>query len=416
LKSAPTEQSRLNRSTKRVQDQMMSCYYFYCGLAMTGGGESIGDFFIFDCRGGVSVSMLPNRALSGFAWMIMAVLIILPVGCSPRSDSTATDAEPAISPKIPPAQHKPFFQAGFAYSRIGGNYNSDVSSRELGKMHAAGGNVVQFLAFAYIYRLDAPKIATERERSDRMLRGGILRAQAAGLHTMLKLQMWGPGFQDGKFSADISMNGVADWKAFMANYRLYVLHQAHLAAETGVDIFCIGTELAQASRSPAITSDWRALIGEVRSIYPGPLTYAAHHDEVEGVPFWDDLDYIGIDGYYAVARLPAALDSLERLSKRWNRPVIFTEAGFASSSYALTEPWRPGPTEASPDSVRLDLQAEAWQALLAELWRRDFVWGVYVWKWHPNLTWGGPTNADHTPQGKPALDVIRRFFTKLPRK
>jgi hypothetical protein len=200
----------------------------------------------------------------------------------------------------------------------------------------------------------------------------------------------------------------------MANYRQYVLRYARLAADTGADILCIGTELAQASQAADIAVDWRALAAEVRTIYSGPLTYAAHFSEVEGIPFWDSLDYIGIDGYYPTVRLAAALDSLERLSVRWNRPLIFTEAGFASSSHALTEPWKPGPYEAPPDAVRLDLQAEGWQTLLAELWRRDFIWGVYAWKWHPSLTWGGPTNADHTPQGKPALDVIRRFYTKLP--
>jgi hypothetical protein len=210
------------------------------------------------------------------------------------------------------------------------------------------------------------------------------------------------------------MNNAADWRAFMADYRLYVLRYARLSADTQADILCIGTELAQASRAAVITGEWRALAEEVRSVFPGPITYAAHHSEVEGVPFWDSLDYIGVDGYYPVAGLSAALERLERLSARWNRPVIFTEAGFASSDHALTEPWRAGPTEASPDSVRLNLQAEGWQALLAELWRRDFIWGVYAWKWHPNLSWGGPTNADHTPQGKPALDVIRRFYTKPP--
>ena len=125
---------------------------------------------------------------------------------------------------------------------------------------------------------------------------------------------------------------------------------------------------------------------------------------------------IGINGYYPIAKLPAALESLEHLSVRWNRPVVSTEAGFASSPYALTEPWRAGPYTAPPDSVRLDLQAEGWRILLTELWHRKCIWGVYVWKWHPNRAWGGPANADHTPQRKPALDVIRRFFTRPPQR
>jgi hypothetical protein len=353
------------------------------------------------------------------AW-ILALLLILPIGCGTNSDPAGTETKsvsqpPVLSqPPVPAARHAPFFQAGFAYSHIGGVYNSNASSVELRKMRAAGGNIVQLLVFAYVYRLDAPGIGLPQERFDQVLRGGISRARAAGLKTMVKLQTWGPGFDDGKYSADIRMTSDADWQAFMADYRAYVLRYARLAADTNADIFCIGTELAQVSRAAVLTKDWRALAEEIRSVYPGPLAYAAHMGEAEEVPFWDSLDYIGVNGYYPVHRLPAALESLERLAARWNRPVIFSEAGFASYSYALTEPWRPGPADASSGAVRLDLQAEGWRTLLAELWRRDFIWGVYVWKWHPNTRWGGPANADHTPQGKPALDVIRSYFEELP--
>ncbi len=366
-------------------------------------------------RPGVERKM-SDRSRTRLVSVILAALLTLPVSCNSRSDSPTTELKPTASRTVPPARHEPFFQAGFAYSHVGGSYDTDVSSLELQKMRAAGGTIVQLLVFARIFRLDGPEIGMQPGYWDRILRGGILRAKAAGLRTMVKLQMWGPGFDKGKFSADIQMTNAADWRAFMANYRTYVLHYAHFAAETGTDILCIGTELAQASRSAAIAGEWRALAAEVRSVYSGPLTYAAHHTEVAEVPFWDSMDYIGINGYYPVAKLPGAMDDLEHLSVRWNRPVIFTEAGFASSSYALTEPWRPGPYQAPHDSVRLDLQAEGWETLLAELWRRDFIWGVYVWKWHPNPTWGGPTNADHTPQGKPALEVIRRFFTKPPQR
>ncbi len=357
------------------------------------------------------MSPQPRQSIS---CLILASLLALQAACGLRGDSASTDAQPRSLPTVPAATHGPYFQTGFAYSRIGGSYDSDVSSHELEKMREAGGNTVQFLAFAYVDRLDAPQIDMEQERSDRILRGGIARARAVGLRTMVKLHMWGPEFRDGKFAADIGMRNDDDWRTFMANYRTYALRYARLAAESGADILCIGTELAQASRATVAADCWRALAAEVRTIYSGPLTYAAHHNEVERVPFWDSLDYIGVNGYYPVSQLPAALKSLESLSARWNRPVIFTESGFASSAYALREPWRPGPYEAPPDSVRLDLQAEGYEILLTELWRQKFIWGIYAWKWHPNSTWGGPTNGDHTPQGKPALEVIRRFYKNLP--
>ncbi|MBM3791288.1 MAG: hypothetical protein FJW35_13210, partial [Acidobacteria bacterium] len=177
------------------------------------------------------------------AWVILASLLTLPGGCGSRNDPDTIGPEPVSTPSVPPARHAPFFQAGFAYSHIGGSYDSDVSSLELGKMRAAGGNTVQFIAFAYVYRLDAPGIGMAPERWDQVLRGGISRAKAAGLRAMVKLQTWGPGFQDGKFSADIAMTNAADWRAFMANYRRYVLRYARLAAETDADILCVGTEI-----------------------------------------------------------------------------------------------------------------------------------------------------------------------------
>jgi hypothetical protein len=346
--------------------------------------------------------------------IILTALLTLSIGCNFQSDMSTTEPKPGNDRFVTPAHHKPFFQTGFAYSHIGGDYDSEASSLELQKMRAAGGTIVQVLVFARIFRLNAPEIGIDLEYWDQTLRGCIARARAAGLRIMIKLQMWGPGFDEGKYSADIRMSNAAGWRAFMANYRRYTLHFARLAADTDADILCIGTEMAQASGAAAISGDWRSLTEEIRSIYSGPLTYAAHHDEADVVPFWDSLDYIGINGYYPIAKLPAALQNLEHLSVRWNRPVLFTEAGFASSSYAHTEPWKPGPYKAPRDSVRLDLQAEAWETLLTELWRREFIWGIYVWKWHPNPTWGGSTNADHTPQGKPAFNVIRRFFMKPP--
>jgi hypothetical protein len=355
-----------------------------------------------------------NALLKGSRWIFLVALFTLSLGCDLKREPTSLKPHDRAARAVGPARRPPFFHAGFAYSRIGGNYDSDISSHELKKMRAAGAGAVQFLAYAYVNRLNAPEIRMEQEHSDRILSGGVARARALGLRAMLKLHTWGPGFHEGKFPADIAMNGSDAWRAFMANYRLYALRYARLAEDTGVDVFCIGTELAQASQAAVLAGDWRSLIEEVRSIYSGSLTYAAHSSEVEGVPFWDLLDYIGINGYYPIAGLPAALASLERLSVRWNRPVLFTEAGFASSSHALTEPWRAGPNKASPASVRLDLQAEGFRRLLIELWHSDFVWGVYIWKWHPNPDWGGPTNADHTPQGKPAIDVIRNFYQRLP--
>jgi hypothetical protein len=40
---------------------------------------------------------------------------------------------------------------------------------------------------------------------------------------------------------------------------------------------------------------------EIRKIYTGKLTYAANWDDFDKVPFWKELDYIGIDAYFPLS-------------------------------------------------------------------------------------------------------------------
>ena len=58
-----------------------------------------------------------------------------------------------------------------------------------------------------------------------------------------------------------------------------------------MDLFAVGTELkAFAKKRPEF---WKQLIQKVRTVYSGPLTYAANWDEYHEISFWQDLDYIG---------------------------------------------------------------------------------------------------------------------------
>ena len=45
----------------------------------------------------------------------------------------------------------------------------------------------------------------------------------------------------------------------------------------------------------------RTLIAELRTLYPGLLTYSANWDEAQDVLFWDQLDLIGINAFYPLA-------------------------------------------------------------------------------------------------------------------
>ena len=69
---------------------------------------------------------------------------------------------------------------------------------------------------------------------------------------------------------------------------------ARVAADEKAEGLVIGTELERTTQRV----EWWDMIAAVRAVYPGLLTYAAHNlEEAEAVPFWDDLDAIGVTLY-----------------------------------------------------------------------------------------------------------------------
>ena len=106
-----------------------------------------------------------------------------------------------------------------------------------------------------------------------------------------------------------------------------------------------------------LEQEWRALIGEIRGIYEGRITYAANFDQYGDVGFWDALDVLGINAYFPVREgLETASASAEELEAGWSvvlgeiaafrqevgvesLPVVFTELGYTSRRGCTIEPW-----------------------------------------------------------------------------
>lgn len=117
---------------------------------------------------------------------------------------------------------------------------------------------------------------------------------------MLKPHIWIRGRSDGKWRREIDISTEAEWDGRWASYRRMILRYAQLAQRSGVEALCIGTEL----RSTVLKrpGEWRRLIADVRKDYGGELTYSANWNrEFEEVPFWEALDYIGIQAYFRLA-------------------------------------------------------------------------------------------------------------------
>ena len=236
-----------------------------------------------------------------------------------------------------------------------------------------------------------------------------------GLRVMLKPQIW---ISRGAFTGNLKMDSEENWRALEASYDKFILAYATLAQETNADAFCIGTELEQfVSHRPEY---WTELIKKIKSVYKGKLTYAANWDEYGRTPFWEDLDFIGIDAYFPLS--DEKTPTVEQLRKGWqphkekikslsmakNKPIIFTEYGYRSNNYAAKKPWL---VDHSLDDVNLEAQTNATKAIFEEFWSEDWFAGGFVWKWFIDHKKAGGINDNRfTPQNKPAQEVIKSFY------
>ena len=297
--------------------------------------------------------------------------------------------------------------------------------RDLGATHLA------VIPYGFQPRYDVPEIrhnpdARWHSESDRGIRALAEEAGALGMGLVIKPQLWLGGVENEGYgwSADIMMGSEADWQAWEASYRRYLLHYAHLAEEVDAALLVIGTELGKAVETRP--DFWRGLIADVRERYGGPLTYAGNwHDDYELVAFWDALDYVGVQAYFPLSRSddpsPEALKEgwaphrkgIERLQERVGRPVLFTELGYRSVPYAAAEPWR-WPSREEVGQVEPDeaLQARLYEAFFETFWGEPWFAGAIIWKWQPGPRGSERRALGFTPQGKAAEAVITRWFNK----
>jgi uncharacterized protein (TIGR03437 family) len=212
---------------------------------------------------------------------------------------------------------------------------------------------------------------------------------------------------------------------WFSNYTQFIVQYAQMADSLGVEMLCIGTELKTVSGA-ANQARWYSVIDAIRAVYKGALTYAANAtsagDEFTSVSFWDRVDVIGLDGYFALtnhadptlAQLVAAwrrnsggLDLVATVTNFYNvrqKPIIFTEIGYKSSAGANTEPWNYSHVGAyDPTEQRncVDAAFTVWSQWSS--WLQGFFW----WDWPVPAP--SATDTDYNPRGKPAADLLRAW-------
>jgi len=282
---------------------------------------------------------------------------------------------------------------------------SSFALEQVPVLHALGANAIALVNHVHNRNGQLQYHANTADQ-DRLLIQAIRRAHELGMKVLLKPHVYSGGTG---FAGTICVEDPAERSRWMRRYRNLILHYARIAQDEAVDLFSVGNELGCLTPYEA---DWRALIADVRRVYHGPLTYAANWgEEFETLRFWDALDYIGLNNYYPLADSPEQglpemrararelVEHVEAVQRRWNRPVLFTEAGYPSRDGGVAKPW--GDERAAPDPQE---QADGYQAVIEAFGHRPWLRGVFWWAWY---------DGDFSPAGKPAEQVLRAWYQGL---
>ncbi|MBT8376053.1 MAG: glycoside hydrolase [Bacteroidia bacterium] len=312
--------------------------------------------------------------------------------------------------------YKPFKYNGVSFVAS----RDSIANTDVEPLLKINANAAAVMPFGYIRQLDHPTIAFN---TDRMWFGETIigaeqcidQLHLSNIRVMLKPQLW---VRRGEFTGKIAMDSEEHWQELEQSYTAFILEFAKLAERKHVDLFCIGTELELFIKYRP--QYWKNLIDQIKEVYKGKLTYAANWDEYWRTPFWDQLDYIGIDGYFPVSTMqtPTVDDcrkgwqkhkaSMKSLSESKKRPIIFTEYGYRSVDYAGKKPWF---VDYFAEGVNLEAQSNAYTALYVELWSENWFAGGFIWKWFVDgERHGGQDSNRFTPQNKPVEEIITSYY------
>jgi hypothetical protein len=185
---------------------------------------------------------------------------------------------------------------------------------------------------------------------------------------------------------------------FFVNYRAYLRDMAQLVKSADADRLYIGSELQSLVTNRKARPFWKEVIQAARLSLPTrvKLSYAANYDSAGEVPFWDELDEIGVDAYFELTtraeaagpgkpslgvikeRWKAPLEEMRKLSNRHERPVVFSEWGVVPFDQTTVRPWDWEPTSKEDFQEQLDAYQATLEVVKPE---RDWLKGVVFWHW-----------------------------------
>lgn len=293
----------------------------------------------------------------------------------------------------------------------GHSFGGASAEQALTAARRLGATAVAVVPFLWQPEPASPDIIRGSDMSDGELRAAIRAARALGFAVMVKPHVWVPA----SWAGAVEPGSEPAWRGWFARYRAELVRIATIAADEGADAVAIGTELAKTTQRP----EWHDLIVAVRAAFPRTLLYVAHNvEEAETVPFWRELDMIGVTLYPPlgadedvagrIAIMQAIGVRLDALAAHLGKPVVVAEIGLRSAKNAAAKPWESAEERpASPDPLLQAAVLAEWLGVLD----RPAIRGVLVWRWFTDPDAGGPLDTDFTVQGKPAEAVLLCAWT-----
>jgi hypothetical protein len=271
-----------------------------------------------------------------------------------------------------------------------------IAQHNITQITDIGTNWISQTPFGWMSSYDSPEVVLSNEKAwwgetDRGVIHTAQLAKASGVKTMLKPHIWLRRSKD-KWRSDIAMNSDEEWDMWFESYSDWILHYAKVAEDNEIEALCIGTELYQTtSQHP---DKWKAIIKDIRKIYSGKLIYAANwYKEYEEITFWGDLDYIGIQAYFPLSKKenPSHKDlikswskhkiGLEKISKKYDKKIVFTEIGYKNTIDSAKEPWTWPQDMGHSVQINENIQSKCYAALFESFWHEPWFDGLFIWKW-----------------------------------
>lgn len=318
-------------------------------------------------------------------------------------------------------EHALPYYRGFNFAHEGyqiyNGYGSRLAAGSLQKLNDLGTNAVAIVPYGF--QRDAYQAGFlsvhhgAGGENDESVIFAHAKAQQLGMYTLLKPQLW----VSRAWPGEVSMPDEAAWQDFFAYYYRWIRHYALLAEMRHFDAFCLGVEFSIATRTHP--NDWRKMIRRIRGLYSGPITYAANWgEEFEQLSFWEELDFIGLNCYYPLSdkdqptkkelqkKFAEVLNKAEGISKKYQKPLVFTEVGFRS----VEQPWKNPHAEAGERAYNPECQRLCYEVLLEGIQGEDWIRGLFIWKWPSHLDYQKENPVGFTPHDKPAELVINEWF------